>query len=227
MWLEAYTVSSLTRGSMQTYRQRRSLNQSKRFFLVFVRINQLSRAYACSARRRLFKKMPSRSTIPVYKGISGDSPLHFPIISRHRSLRLRRFAQGSALLSVVNSCLIFGNSCLVGKRWAFWSKRWALFRKRWPFCCGLACPRCRFGFPISQKSESKWKQSETSARSEHPREPLYLLGFQRIQWNVKAFIYRPILRSLPRLSTLFQALYASLYQRFYLTISTRLYVPTY
>ena len=30
MWLEAYTVSSLTRGSMQTYRQRRSLNQSKR-----------------------------------------------------------------------------------------------------------------------------------------------------------------------------------------------------
>ena len=44
MWLEAYTVSSLTRGSMQTYRQRRSLNQSKRVFLVFVRILQLSRA---------------------------------------------------------------------------------------------------------------------------------------------------------------------------------------
>ena len=43
MWLEAYTVSSLTRGSMQTYRRRRSLNQSKRVFPVFVRINQLSR----------------------------------------------------------------------------------------------------------------------------------------------------------------------------------------
>ena len=42
-------MSSLTRGSMQTYRQRRSLNQSKRFFLVFVRILQLSRARVCLA----------------------------------------------------------------------------------------------------------------------------------------------------------------------------------
>ena len=49
MWLEAYTVSSLTRGSMQTYRRRRSLNQSKRVFLVFVRILQLSRARVCLA----------------------------------------------------------------------------------------------------------------------------------------------------------------------------------
>ena len=37
-------MSSLTRGSMQTYRRRRSLNQSKRVFPVFVRILQLSRA---------------------------------------------------------------------------------------------------------------------------------------------------------------------------------------
>jgi len=37
-------VSSLTRGSMQTYRRRRSLNQSKRVFLVFVRFLRLSRA---------------------------------------------------------------------------------------------------------------------------------------------------------------------------------------
>ena len=50
MWLEAYTVSSLTRGSMQTYRRRRSLNQSKRFFPVFVRINQQSRAQMCLSR---------------------------------------------------------------------------------------------------------------------------------------------------------------------------------
>ena len=49
MWLEAYTVSSLTRGSMQTYRRRRSLNQSKRVFPVFVCINQLSCARVCLA----------------------------------------------------------------------------------------------------------------------------------------------------------------------------------
>ena len=53
MWLEAYTVSSLTRGSMQTYRRRRSLNQSKRVFLVFVRILRLSRVRVWRSRARV------------------------------------------------------------------------------------------------------------------------------------------------------------------------------
>ena len=37
-------MSSLTRGSMQTYRQRRSLNQSKRVFPVFVPISMSQRS---------------------------------------------------------------------------------------------------------------------------------------------------------------------------------------
>ena len=53
----------------------------------------VSRVRVLRARQKLFKKMPSRSTIPVYKGISGDSP---PSLSRHFPSQEPPFAPISA-----------------------------------------------------------------------------------------------------------------------------------
>ena len=52
--------------------------------------------YLCADyKKSVFKKMPSRSTNPVYKGDSGDLPLHIAFISRHKHNKVRAY-RGSA-----------------------------------------------------------------------------------------------------------------------------------
>ena len=129
MWLEAYTVSSLTRGSMQTYRRRRSLNQSKRVFLVFVCINQLSRAYACSARARSFSKNAVTFHNPSVQR-------HFrrfaPSLSRHFPSQEHPFTSISAGLCLTEcrkQLSLFREQLSCRKTVSVWAKTLSAFQK--------------------------------------------------------------------------------------------------
>ena len=137
----------------------------------------------------VFKKMPSRSTILVYKGDSGDQPFHFAFISRHKHSKgthAGTVRKRTANKMVGQAVLVSGEAVVV----MGWTVSWRN-GERFPeiahrflaatavsqtgtanSCMATAIPHAGTAVSLTAHGmKAKWKRSETSARAVHARKP--------------------------------------------------------